>query len=888
MAIQLGKTYNPKNVELKWYNYWMDKNYFHADADSLKKKYIIVIPPPNVTGILTMGHVLNNTIQDILVRHARMKGYETLWLPGTDHAGIATQNVVEKQIKKEGKSRYDLGREKFVQLVWDWALKHKSTILTQLKKLGCSLDWERERFTLDEGLSYAVRTVFVRLYKKGLIYRGRKIINWCPVSQTALSDEEVIHKEIKGNLWYFRYPLEDRSDYVTVATTRPETMLGDTAVAVNPNDERYKNLVGKNAILPIVNRIIPIIADDFVDPEFGTGAVKVTPAHDPNDFEVGLRHNLKQINIMNPDGTMNSSAGKLVEGKDRFEARKIVVNEMEKLGLLEKVEDYVHSVGYSERAGVMVEPYLSKQWFVKMKQLAEPAIKVVDERRIKFHPERWTKTYNHWMNNIKDWCISRQLWWGHNIPVFYCSNCDWQDALMEEPDKCPECGGSVRQDTDVLDTWFSSWLWPFSTLGWPEKTKDLEKFYPTDDLVTGPDIIFFWVARMIMAGMEFLEEIPFKNVYFTGIIRDIRGRKMSKSLGNSPDPIDLIEYYGADALRFGIMLIAPQGQDILFSEERLEVGRNFMNKVWNASRFILLNLDSEDLLEKKFVVEDINLEIADKWILNRYTNTIHKVNKNLQRYRFDEVARIIYDFVWSDFCDWYVEIIKDRFYRGTKEEKESALRIAIYVLKNTLKLLHPYAPFITEEIYQKLKSSKEPDIIVSSWPRAESKYEDAKVEEEFSIIQEIITGLRTARSEINIPPSTQVNLIVKGTDNQKPVSLVKTAEVESYIKNLAKISEISISENAEKPYPSATVIIRGVEFFIPLEGIVDIDAEKRRLQKEINRIESLLKSTRDKLKNQNFISKAPKEIVEKEKEKERHNKERLEKLKSNIAALGQS
>lgn len=885
MAASLEKTYSPSDVESRWYDYWMEKKYFHANSETDKLPYVIVIPPPNVTGILTMGHVLNNTLQDILVRHARMQGFETLWLPGTDHAGIATQNVVEKNLKKQGETRFDYGREEFVKIVWDWALKHKSIIINQLKKIGCSLDWERERFTFDEGLSHAVRKVFVHLYQKGLIYRGRRIINWCPASRTALSDEEVIHKETQGHLWYFKYLLEDKSGFIVVATTRPETMLGDTAVAVNPKDKHYVNLVGKNVVLPIQNRIIPIIADDFVDPTFGTGAVKVTPAHDPNDFEIGARHGLAQINVMNPDATMNDAAGELVVGKDRFEARKFVVAEMERLGLLQKVENYLHSVGYSERAGVMIEPYLSEQWFVKMAPLAEPALKVVEERQIHFHPERWYKTYSHWMSNVRDWCISRQLWWGHRIPVFYCDECGWMDALIEDPEKCPKCGGKVRQDTDVLDTWFSSWLWPFSTMGWPDETRDLKAFFPTNDLVTAPDIIFFWVARMIMASLEFRSEVPFKDVYFTGIIRDIQGRKMSKSLGNSPDPIDLVNRFGADALRFGVMLIAPQGQDILFSEERLEVGRNFMNKIWNASRFILMNLDDETILNEPFDPNRLNLELADKWILNRLNHTIRSVDKNLKKYRFDEVARNIYDFVWSDFCDWYIELIKDRLYKKSLEEKRTALTVAAYVLKNFLKLLHPYAPFITEEIYQKIKAADEPDIIVSSWPKAKTATQAKAIDETFAIMQEVVTALRTARSEMNIPPSAALHLVVRGTDAQIPVKLLNDPMIAGYIRNLVKASDIQVSEKLERPHPSSAVIIHGAEFFIPLEGLIDISGEKTRLEKEISRLEGQLKASYSKLSNPSFIAKAPKEVVVKEREKEAFNKEQLVKLKASLAAL---
>lgn len=885
MAVQLEKVYDPQRVENRWYKYWLKKNYFHADNRSSKKPYVIVIPPPNVTGILHLGHVLNNTLQDILIRHARMNGYETLWLPGSDHAGIATQNVVEKNLRKKGKTRFDFQREEFVSIVWEWANTHKSIILDQLRKIGCSCDWARERFTLDAGLSRAVRQVFVHLYKKGLIYRGRKIINWCPVSQTALSDEEVVHRESRGRLWYFRYPLADGSGHLTVATTRPETMLGDTAVAVNPKDGRYAALVGKKLILPIMNRAIPVIADDFVDPEFGTGAVKVTPAHDPNDFEIGERHGLEKINIMNPDATMNAAAGPLVAGKDRFEARKIVIAEMQRLGLLEKIEDYTHSVGFSQRADVMVEPYLSEQWFVKMKPLAEPAIQVVAEGKIRFHPRRWVKTYDHWMTNVRDWCISRQLWWGHRIPVFYCNSCDWLDASVEDLQKCPQCGGTVRQDPDVLDTWFSSWLWPFSTLGWPEQTDDLKIFYPTNTLVTAPDIIFFWVARMIMAGLEFMGDIPFRDVYYTGLIRDIKGRKMSKSLGNSPNPLNLVEKYGADALRFGIMLIAPQGQDILFSEERLEVGRNFMNKIWNAARFILMNIDDDRLLEAPFDPEKAELTLADQWILIRLKKTIEKVDRNLKRFRFDEIARIIYDFVWSDFCDWYIEIIKDRLYKKSAAEKQLALTVAIFTLKNILKILHPYAPFITEEVYQHLKAAAEPDLIVSAWPVLKYRVGEPSTEEIFGIVQEMITALRTARSEMNIPPAAQLQLVVRGGDEQLPLRLMQDKALADYVKNLVKVTDIRIATDGQKPHPASTVVVHETEFFIPLEGLIDVAAERKRLEKEIARLQGLLKSIRAKLTNQNFLQKAPQDVVRNEQKKERTLREQLQKLESNLQAL---
>ncbi len=874
MAVQLAKVYDPRQVESRWYDYWLAQNYFHADNRSSKKSFVIVIPPPNVTGILTMGHVLNNTIQDILIRHARMNGHETLWLPGTDHAGIATQNVVEKNLRSEGKSRYDFSREEFLKIVWDWANKHKSIILTQLRKIGCSCDWERERFTLDPGLSNAVRQVFVHLYRKGLIYRGRRIINWCPASQTALSDEEVIHRETKGHLWYFKYPLQDGTGHLTVATTRPETMLGDTAVAVNPNDKRYHQFVGRNIILPIMNRVIPVIADEFVDQEFGTGAVKVTPAHDPNDFEIGLRHNLDQVNVMNTDGTMNATAGPLVTGNDRFEARRIVVEEMERLGLVEKIESYTHNVGFSQRAGVMIEPYLSEQWFVKMKPLAEPAIRVVDEGKIRFHPARWVKTYQHWTNNVRDWCISRQLWWGHRIPVFYCDHCGWQDARMDDPTICPECGHALRQDPDVLDTWFSSWLWPFSTLDWPQQSADLHAFFPTDTLVTAPDIIFFWVARMIMASLEFMGQIPFKDVYFTGIIRDIKGRKMSKSLGNSPDPLVLVEKYGADALRFGVMLIAPQGQDILFSEERLEVGRNFMNKVWNAARFILMNLDENTVPKEQFEPAHLKLELADEWILSRLNATIHVVDKNLKKYRFDEVARIIYDFVWSDYCDWYIELIKDRLYKKSPAEKQTALQVAIYVLKNFLKLLHPYAPFITEEIYQHIKSPAEPDIIIAPWPQAITLKISKDSIDKIVETKNIITQIRTKRSELNISPAIKPRVSVLNNQTSS-VGILTGPPTESYVRKLANLENISLV--VTHPVQSIPISTGTTTTYIHIDNIVDPKSEIEKMEKEIKRLEVLLKSVRAKLTNQDFLSKAPREIVEKEHKKEQKLIEQLKK-----------
>ncbi|MEA3500152.1 MAG: valine--tRNA ligase [Candidatus Marinimicrobia bacterium] len=879
----LSKVYDPQKVEDKWYSHWLEKNYFHSEPNPKKKPYTIMIPPPNVTGMLTMGHILNNTLQDILVRKARMEGYETLWLPGTDHAGIATQTKVEKTLKAKGKTRYDLGREDFIKLIWDWKDKYGGIIINQLKKLGVSCDWERERFTLDEGLSKAVREVFVQLYDKGLIYKGKRIINWCPVSHTALSDEEVIHKEIKGNFWYFKYPFkDDDSKHILIATTRPETMLGDTAVAVNPKDERYKKYIGKTLILPIVNREIPIIADEYVDKEFGTGAVKVTPAHDPNDYEMGKRHNLEFINIMNDDATMNENAGKQFIGMTREKARKSVVKEMENLKLLDKIEEHIHSVGFSERENVPIEPLLSQQWFIAMEKLAKPALKVVNDGKIKFTPERWIKTYNHWLENIKDWCISRQLWWGHRIPVFYCEDCGWESAEKTDPEKCPKCNSkNIYQDKDVLDTWFSSWLWPFSTLNWPENNPDLDYYYPTDDLVTGPDIIFFWVARMIMAGLEFKGEIPFKNVYFTGIIRDSQGRKMSKSLGNSPNPLDIIDKYGADALRFGIMLIAPKGQDILFDESQLETGRNFLNKLWNATRFIFMNID-DNFDYSKLSISELELNAPEKWILSKLQNTVKSVNKNLKKYHFNDAAKDLYNFTWNYFCDWYIELIKPQLYSENKELKKSPLFVAIYTLKIILKLLHPFTPFITEEIWNSIKSENESDIIISDWPNFQKEFINKQIEDEMKLVMEIITAIRTIRSEMTVPPSKKANVLIKDKFEKYKNILNKNSD---YITSLGKIENLTIDKNIKKPNLSATAVVENLQIYIPLEGLIDIDKEKQRLEKEIGNFKGRLKAVQGKLQNPNFVKRAPENIVDHERKKEISYKESLGLLEKNYEKL---
>ena len=883
---ELSKIYDPKHVEDKWFSHWTKKDYFHSEPAPGKKAFSIMIPPPNITGMLTMGHILNNTLQDILIRKARMEGYETMWLPGTDHAGIATQARVEKFIREnEGKTRHDLGREAFVKRIWEWKDQYGGIIIKQLRKLGVSCDWERERFTLDEGLSKAVREVFVRLYEKDLIYKGTRIINWCPVSHTALSDEEVIFQEINGHLWYFRYPVKGEKDrYVVIATTRPETMLGDTAVAVNPKDKRYKDLIGKTIVLPIVGREIPIIADDYIDKEFGTGAVKVTPAHDPNDYNIALHHQLEFLNIMNEDASMNENVPSDFVGMDRYACRKAIVHELEERDLLEKIENYTHSVGYSERAHVPIEPRLSEQWFVKMAPLAQLALEAVNSGKVKFSPERWVKTYNHWLENIRDWCISRQLWWGHRIPVFTCLDCGWESAMREDPDICPVCGSTrIQQDEDVLDTWFSSWLWPFSTLGWPEKNADLNYYYPSNDLVTAPDIIFFWVARMIMAGLEFMDDIPFKNVYFTGLIRDMQGRKMSKSLGNSPDPLDIIDQYGADALRFGMMLIAPKGHDILFDTTQIEVGRNFMNKLWNASRFVLMNLDEET--ENGKLPEIKLLEVSDLWILSRLKDTIQSVDKNLSNYRFNDAAKDIYNFTWNNFCDWYIELIKPRLYGKDEQKKKSALSTAVYVLRTILKLLHPYAPFITEEIWHSVKTESEPDIMVALWPRTENIPSDSKAVRDINLVMDVITAIRTIRSEMTVPPSKKADVLISG-GTAATRDILNTHR--DYLISLAKIKALTLDKKVQQPALASSAVVKNLKIYVSLENLIDIEKEKERLKKDINAYEGRIRAAKSKLDNPNFVSNAPEQVVEHERGKLARYLETLTLLKENYKKLEDS
>ena len=887
---KISKIYDPSRVEKEWYDHWLDRGYFHAEVNSDRSPYTVVIPPPNVTGSLTIGHVLNNTIQDVLVRRARMQGRETCWIPGTDHASIATETKVTKMLAVKGTDKNEIGREEFLKCAWEWKNEYGSLIIQQLKRLGCSCDWERERFTMDNGYYRAVITAFVKLYDKGLIYRGKRLVNWCTATKSAISDEEVIYREVQGKLWYLKYLLSDSDDYVTVATTRPETMLGDTAVAVHPGDKRFKNFVGKSVMLPLAERKIPVIADDFVDPEFGTGCVKVTPAHDFNDFLIGKRHDLDFINILNPDGSLNESVPEQFRELDRFDARDKVVEALTKSGALEKTEDYTTSIGYSERGDVPVEPYLSEQWFMAMEKLAKPALEAVRKGDIKFNPSHWLKTYEHWMTNIQDWCISRQLWWGHRIPVWYCrgndiGKCelDCKDPIVsvDEPESCPACGSKdLVQDPDVLDTWASSWLWPIGVHNWPEESPDLDYFHPTDDLVTGPDIIFFWVARMIMASLEFKGEIPFKNVYFTGMVRDMQGRKMSKSLGNSPDPLKLMDKYGADAVRYGIMLIAPQGQDILFSDERMEIGRNFMNKLWNVSRF--LDMAGSDIDAKPVdELEGDNLDLSDRWILSRLNRTITGVDESFDAYRFNETAKKIYDFTWSDFCDWYVEVIKSRLYGDDVDQKKAAFSVANHVMRGILKMLHPFAPFITEEIWNRLEGTDkdETDLIVSHWPSVDDKWIDENVEGNFVEIQEVITGVRTVRAEMNVPPGMRADLLIR-SDNGQSLKLN-----ERLIRDLAKVDDLTIEPDVERPDKSATVVVGKKEMFIPLGDLIDVETEKKRLEEKIYSLDGRLSDVATKLNNQNFVNRAPKEVVERERKKLGDMKENLAKLKQNYTYL---
>ena len=872
----LENKYNSSLVEDKWYSHWLEKKYFHADSNSKKEPYTIVIPPPNVTGMLTMGHVLNNTIQDILIRKARMEGKEACWIPGTDHASIATETKVIKMLEEKGINKNDLSREEFLEHAWEWKEKYGGIIINQLKKLGCSCDWERERFTMDEGYSNAVLESFVKLYNKGFIYRGHRLVNWCPVSKSAISDEEVIHKEIKGHLWYFRYPIKGEDEYLVVATTRPETMLGDTAVAVNPNDKRYKKYIGKKINLPLVDRDIPIIADDYVDPDFGTGCVKITPAHDPNDFEIGKRHDLEFINVMNDDASINENAPSKYIGQDRFDVRKQIIHDIDQIGLLEKTEDYINKVGFSERGNVPIEFYMSNQWFMNMSELVKPAIDSVKSGEIKFHPNHWVKTYNHWMDNIKDWCISRQLLWGHQIPVWYHKE---NKTRLHVSVNGPDDIENWEQDKDVLDTWASSWIWPMGVHDWPEENQDLDKFFPTNTLVTGPDIIFFWVARMIITGYEFLDKKPFTDVYFTSILRDETGKKLSKSLGNSPDPFDLFEEYGTDAVRFGIMLMAPQGSDVLFSKERLEIGRNFMNKLWNACRFISMN--KPDNWVDGYSTDETDLELPDKWILSRLNRAIINYNKRIDQFHFNEAAKILYDYVWNDFCDWYIEVAKTRFYSDDDKHKMITYDICIKSIRKILPLMHPYTPFITEELWSFFKTKNENDLIISPWPVVNESAININTDNEMGILQDLISSVRATRSRMNIPPSKKIELKIKGNEEQKHF-IDQNSEL---IISLAKLNSYNVGSSMQKPPQSVASVIHGMELYIPLEGLVDLEKEREQLNKRRIRIEELLVGINNKLSNEKFIANAPKEIIKKENDKKIDLKDELEKINFNIKML---
>lgn len=876
--LNIPTVYEPKAVEEKWYKHWISQGFFTVDVEENKPAYSIVIPPPNVTGFLHMGHALNSSLQDIIIRRKRMQGYNALWVPGTDHAGIATQNVVEKQLAKDGLTRYDLGRDKFIERVWQWKEEYGGTIIKQLKRLGVSCDWSRERFTMDEGCSAAVKEVFVRLYEKGLIYRDNYIINWCPRCATALSDIEVEHQDEQGKLYQIRYPVKDSDQFVVIATTRPETMLGDVAVAVHPEDERYVHLLGKKLILPLIGRELEIIADEYVDSEFGTGAVKVTPAHDPNDFEIGLRHNLEKIVVMNGDATMNELAGKY-EGLDRYECREKIVAELKTQGYLVEIIEHEHAVGHCSRCDYVIEPILSKQWFVRMKPLAEPAIAAVKEGKIRFVPERFTKVYLDWVENVRDWCISRQIWWGHRIPVWYCQQCSEVMASKTEIKFCKSCGSSnVYQDPDVLDTWFSSALWPFSTMGWPRQTRELELFYPTSLLATGYDIIYFWVARMIFMGLEFMGKIPFKEVYINGLVRDASGKKMSKSRGNTIDPLEKIEQYGADTLRFTLITNSVPGSDIKLHEEKFEATRNFANKIWNASRFVLMNLEDFDF--ELYKPEEIQLDLADRWIISRFNKTAQQVNRWLDQYNMSEAGKVIYDFVWSEFCDWYIELVKPRLYKNTDPlDRWTTQYCLASTLRETLQLLHPFMPFITEEIWQHLPHSGK-SIIFACWPAGNENLIDPLADEEIGLLQEVTRVIRNVRAEMQVVPSKKIEAYVQANSDEALKTLEKAR---SYLENLVNLERLIIEEElAIKPEQAVTGIAFGVEIFLPLKGLVDIEKELSRLEKELELVKKEINRGESKLNNQGFLAKAPKQVVAKEREKLQEYLDKQSKIKQRL------
>ena len=874
----ISTTYNPKEFEERLYNVWQEKKYFTPKVDKSKKPYTIIMPPPNITGKLHLGHALDNTLQDMLIRFKRMQGYCTLWLPGEDHASIATEVKVENELLKQGLNKKEMGREAFLEKVWEWTDEYREKIREQLKKVGVSADFTREAFTMDENLSKAVKHVFVKLYNEGLIYQGNRITNWCPKCQTALSDAEIEYAEKEGSFWHIKYPVVDSDEFLEIATTRPETLLGDTAVAVNPNDERYKHLVGKMLKLPLTDREIPVVADDYVDLEFGTGAVKITPAHDPNDFQVGLRHNLKQIRIMDDAGVINELGGKY-QGLDRYEARKAMVADLEAQGLLVKIKPHTHNVGTHDRCGTVIEPIISKQWYVKMDSLAKPAIEVVKNKKTKFVPERFEKTYFNWMENIQDWCISRQLWWGHRIPVYYCQDCG--EIMVSEHDvtTCTKCGSSkIEQETDVLDTWFSSALWPFSTLGWPDKTEDLEYFYPTSTLVTGYDIIFFWVARMIFSGIHNMGETPFDTVLIHGIIRDSQGRKMSKSLGNGVDPLEVIDEYGADALRFMLVTGNAPGNDIRYIPERVEAARNFANKIWNASRFVMMNLD-RDIMNK--YIDDKDYSLADKWILSRMNGLVKEVTENMEKYELGIALQKVHDFLWTEFCDYYIELVKPVLYGEDEKSKGIVFNVLYKVLNTGLKLLHPVMPFITEEIYTHLSTETE-SITIASWPEYDESLVNEKSEKDMEFIMEAIKALRNLRASMNVPPSRKAKIIAYISEEAKDAFINGAA----YLEKLASASKVTFIDNKDNLAENlVSVVVKGGELFLPLLDLVDREKELDRLNKEKDKLEKEIDRVEKKLSNEKFVSKAPEAVVNEEKAKGEKYKEMLNAVLERISAL---
>jgi len=876
-AISMEKAYNPKDFEDRLYDFWQEHNLFAPDETNPVDPFVVVIPPPNVTGVLHMGHGLNNSLQDILIRYNRMLGKPTLWVPGTDHAGIATQNVVERQLQKNGQSRHDLGREKFIEKTWEVKEKHHETITRQLKKIGSSCDWSRERFTMDDGLSKAVREVFVRLYEKDMVYRGKYLVNWCPSCTTALADDEVEHAEEPGKLYRVRYPYSDGSGDIIVATTRPETMFGDTAVAVHPEDERYKDKIGKTVDLPLTDRKIKIIADTYVDREFGSGAVKMTPAHDPNDWEVGLRHDLERINILNDDGTLNENVPEYLRGMKAEAARNLTVEALQKGGFYIDDHEHSHQVGHCYRCNTVIEPYMSEQWFVRMQPMAEKALKALEDDKIRFYPKRWENTYTHWLGGIRDWCISRQLWWGHRIPVWYCNDCGEMIVSRDDVTSCPKCGHEdLRQDEDVLDTWFSSWLWPFSTLGWPENTADVKKFFPTSTLVTGYDIIFFWVARMIMASLEFLGEVPFRDIYITQLVRDKQGRKMSKSLGNGIDPLVVVDQFGADALKFTMAYVSAQGQDIPLDMESFRIGTKFCNKIWNASRYILMNLEGRELQANP------QLKPVDRWIIHRLNEAAAEMEKAMKAYRFDDMGHLVYEYFWNDFCDWYIEASKENLYSKIEDEKNRAVSVLVNVLEESLKLLHPFVPFLSEEIYQKLPGH-ELSIINQPYPVFSEDRKQTDEAEYFAVLQDMVRKIRTLRSEFAVPPEKKVKVAVLLEKEFRGAVYLKS--LSTLIASLTKASEVLFIDDVSEASEGVGAVGRGFETYVFIRDALDVPKEIEKLKKNIEKTEKLYKSTESKLKNENFVSRAPVEVIAKENEKLEEFSRGIEKMNAYLKEL---